>query len=206
MARHGAGGDVRWAIGGRDQSRLDVVKDGLGAGAADLPTVVGDAHDPAFLGRMARQTKVVATTVGPYMSHGKDLVAACAAAGTDYCDLTGEIPFIREMRDRHADAARASGARIVQCCGFDLLFPSDLGCLFPRSGGARAPWRRDHVRSRRGVQAIKGGLSGGTVGQFLRVAEPGVERIRTSPGCCGRRTPSARRAAATVPNSRNGIG
>ncbi len=164
MARHGAGGGVRWAIGGRSQSRLDAVKDGLGAGAADLPTVVGDAHDPAFLGRMARQTKVVATTVGPYMSHGKDLVAACAAAGTDYCDLTGEIPFIREMRDRHADAARASGARIVQCCGFDSI-PSDLGVFF-LDRAARERHGRGITSVSARVQAIKGGLSGGTVASF----------------------------------------
>ncbi len=184
MERHGAGGGVRWAIGGRSQSRLDALKAELGASAADLPTIVGDAHDTAFLDRMARMTKVVATTVGPYMTYGKDLVQACVTAGTDYCDLTGEIAFVREMRDLHADAAEASGARIVHCCGFDSI-PSDLGVFFlNRASNERHGEGVKSVSAR--VHAMKGALSGGTIASFAgslarAKADPTFARILKDP-------------------------
>ncbi len=184
MERHGVGGDVRWAIGGRNQSRLNALKEELGTGAADLSTIVGDAHDPVFLERMARETKVVATTVGPYTIYGKKLVEACVTDGTDYCDLTGEIPFVREMRDRHADAAKANGARIVQCCGFDSI-PSDLGVFFlNRASNERHGKGLKSVSAR--VHAIKGGLSGGTVASFAGAltrakSDPTSARILNDP-------------------------
>lgn len=40
---------------------------------------------------------MVITTVGPYVRYGEPLVAACAAAGTDYADLTGEPEFVDRM-------------------------------------------------------------------------------------------------------------
>ncbi len=199
MERHGVGGGVRWAIGGRSQSRLDALKEELGVGAADLSTIVGDAHDPVFLDRMVRRTKVVATTVGPYTRYGKDLVEACATAGTDYCDLTGEIPFVREMRDRHADAAKASGSRIVQCCGFDSI-PSDLGVFFlNKASNERHGEGLKSVSAR--VHAMKGALSGGTVASFAGAltqakSDPTSARILNDPyAIC----PEGRRAGPKQP-------
>ena len=88
---------------------------------------------------LARAARVVVTTVGPYRARGLGLVQACAEAGTDYADLTGEVLFIRDSIDRCHDIAAGTGARIVHCCGFDSV-PSDLGVLMlhqaARAGGA----------------------------------------------------------------------
>jgi short subunit dehydrogenase-like uncharacterized protein len=96
---YGVDGPIRWAIGGRNRCKLEETRAWLGAVSEELPIIVGDAHDRQFLSSMVQRTKVVLSTVGPYTLYGKELVEACAASGTDYCDLTGEIPFIREMID-----------------------------------------------------------------------------------------------------------
>ncbi|QDT61416.1 Putative trans-acting enoyl reductase [Stieleria bergensis] len=158
---YGVDGSIRWAIGGRNERKLNDTRDWLGTGAAELPIVVGDAHDREFLDSMVQSTKVVLSTVGPYARYGKELVAVCAASGTDYCDLTGEIPFIQEMMNRHAAEADASGARILHCCGVDSL-PSDLGV-----------WTLNQVAERQfgcgiadvtnEVKSFNGRFSGGTI-------------------------------------------
>jgi short subunit dehydrogenase-like uncharacterized protein len=122
--------------------------------------------------------------VGPYALHGSELVAACAAAGTDYCDLTGEVPWMRKMLDAHAAEAEASGARIVHCCGFDSI-PSDLGVWFLQQQ-AHAKFGQPMTRVRLGVQALKGKMSGGTAASMLNIIEssrsdPEVARIVKNP-------------------------
>lgn len=117
---------TRWAIAGRSQAKLDAVRERLGG---DVATLVADAGDPASLARIAQSTKVVATTVGPYIRYGEPLVAACAAAGTHYVDLTGEPEFVDTMYLRHHATAAQSGARIIHACGFDSI-PHDLGAQF----------------------------------------------------------------------------
>ncbi|HEY2636346.1 MAG TPA: saccharopine dehydrogenase NADP-binding domain-containing protein [Solirubrobacteraceae bacterium] len=119
-------GDTRWAIAGRNRDKLARVAERIGA---DVPTVVADSADPGSLRELAESARVVITTVGPYISYGEPLVAACAAAGTDYVDLTGEPEFVDLMYVRHHAAAEASGARIVHACGFDSI-PHDLGAQF----------------------------------------------------------------------------
>ncbi|MCW2756494.1 MAG: Saccharopine dehydrogenase [Nocardioidaceae bacterium] len=128
LARHAPAG-CRWALAGRNQAKLEQVRTGLtkiDPALADLPLLVADVTDAASLRAVAEATKVVITTVGPYLLHGEPLVAACAAAGTDYVDLTGEPEFVDRMYVEHHDAAVASGARIVHACGFDSI-PHDLG-------------------------------------------------------------------------------
>lgn len=123
---------LRWAIAGRDRAKLLLVRDRLAAiesRCADLPVLVVDSDDPAGLSQMVRRTRVVASTVGPYLAYGEQLVAACAVAGTDYVDLTGEPEFVDVVYTRYHDAAVESGARIVHACGFDSI-PYDLGVLF----------------------------------------------------------------------------
>lgn len=115
----GDAGRLRWAIAGRNRDKLEAL--GLG-----VPILVGDALEPAAMRAIAERTKVVCTTTGPYARYGSELVGACAAAGTHYCDLTGEVPWMRRMIDAHHEVARASGARIVHTCGFDSI-PSDIG-------------------------------------------------------------------------------
>jgi short subunit dehydrogenase-like uncharacterized protein len=128
---HNAPG-LRWALAGRNQGKLAAARDRLAnidPALAELPILHADADDPASLEAMAASTQVVITTVGPYLNYGEPVVAACAAAGTDYVDLTGEPEFVDRMwLGYHAEAQR-TGARLVHSCGFDSI-PHDLGALF----------------------------------------------------------------------------
>jgi short subunit dehydrogenase-like uncharacterized protein len=125
--RAGAGaGAGRWAIAGRSRDKLDAVRARL---AADVPVIVADVGDADSMRRLAESTKVVITTVGPYSHYGEPVVAACAAAGTHYVDLTGEPEFVDLMWLRHHEQAQRTGARLVHSCGFDSI-PYDLGALF----------------------------------------------------------------------------
>ena len=165
--QYGVNGDVRWAMAGRNAGKLGEVAEEIGAGG--VPLVTGDAGDAKSLGEMARRTKAIITTVGPYQNYGEPLVAACAAAGTDYVDLSGEPPFMRRMIDAYSDKAAASGARIVHSCGFDSI-PFDLGVYYVQQlakekFGAHA----SEVKGR--VLAAKGGASGGTVASMLATME-----------------------------------
>ncbi len=126
LARAASAAGTRWALAGRSPEKLKAVAERLGV---DVPLLRADVEDAASLRELAESTKVVATTVGPYIRYGEPLVAACAAAGTDYVDLTGEPEFVDLMYVRHHAAAAASGARLVHACGFDSI-PHDLGVLF----------------------------------------------------------------------------
>ncbi|MFF2774523.1 saccharopine dehydrogenase family protein [Streptomyces sp. NPDC058052] len=131
LAEHAPAG-CRWALAGRSAARLEALRDRLAARrphCAALPLVVADSGDPASLRALARSARVVASTVGPYVWYGEGLVAACADAGTDYLDLTGEAEFVDLMYVRHDARARETGARLVHACGFDSV-PHDLGVLF----------------------------------------------------------------------------
>jgi short subunit dehydrogenase-like uncharacterized protein len=131
LAAH-APAEMRWALAGRNRAKLDAVAARLAAAAPEAPkpdVLVADAADEAALREIAEKTRVVITTVGPYALYGWSLVAACAAAGTAYCDLTGEPEFVdRVWVEHHAEAER-TGARLVHCCGFDSI-PHDLGAYF----------------------------------------------------------------------------
>ena len=169
LARHGSGGDLRWALAGRSQARLEEIRTGLGDRASSLPLIVADSHDRGSLDQLVQRTRVVCTTVGPYALHGSELVAACCAHGTDYCDLSGEVPWMRKMIDQHAEAAKKSGARIVHCCGFDSI-PSDMGVWFLQRA-ATEKFGKPMERVRLRVKAAKGGLSGGTFASMLNIVE-----------------------------------
>ncbi len=131
LAAH-APAEMRWALVGRSRAKLEAVAARLAAASPQgaVPQIVeADAGDREAMRKVAESTRVVVTTVGPYVLYGEPLVAACAAAGTDYCDLTGEPEFVdRTWIDHNAEAER-SGARIVHCCGFDSI-PHDLGAYF----------------------------------------------------------------------------
>ncbi|MFC6066241.1 saccharopine dehydrogenase family protein [Streptomyces ochraceiscleroticus] len=128
LAAHAPEG-CRWALAGRNRAKLERLRDELAAdhpACAELPLLHADAADPESLRAVATATRVLATTVGPYLKYGEPLVAACAEAGTDYVDLTGEPEFVDRMYLRHHATALASGARLVHACGFDCI-PYDLG-------------------------------------------------------------------------------
>lgn len=152
---------ARIGLAGRSESKLAAVRDSLGPAAAEWPLIIADAADPEALGRLAGTTSVVASTVGPYAKYGLPLVEACAAHGTHYADLTGEALFVRECVDRFDAPARASGARIVNSCGFDSV-PSDIGVYETYRFAA------DHdlghlTDTLLVVTGMRGGFSGGTV-------------------------------------------
>ena len=160
LARHAPAG-TRIGLAGRSLARLEAVRAGLGAAAADWPLLQADATDDAALRELADATHVVATTVGPYAKYGLPLVRACAEAGTDYVDLTGEVPFARESIDRFHETARATGARIVHSCGFDSI-PSDLG-VHVLHRQVQADLAGDLTDTTMVVTSLRGGISGGTI-------------------------------------------
>jgi short subunit dehydrogenase-like uncharacterized protein len=126
LAEH-APQDLRWALAGRSLSRLEAVRDSLGS--ADVELIQADVNDSSSLVALAARARVVITTVGPYLEFGEPLVKACAEAGTDYVDLTGEPEFVDRMFVNYDAVARANGARIVHACGFDSI-PHDLGAFY----------------------------------------------------------------------------
>ncbi len=181
VERHGIDGDFRWAIAGRSRSKLDRVAADTGA---DVERIVADAADRVSLDELVDSTRVVVSTVGPYALYGSELVAAVASSGTDYCDLTGETPWMRRMIDEHSAAAESSGARVVHACGFDSI-PSDLGVWFTQQAALERfgePCTRIAMR----VKATKGAASGGTVASMLNVveeasADPELRRMLADP-------------------------
>ncbi|MFG1901908.1 saccharopine dehydrogenase family protein [Micromonospora carbonacea] len=131
LARHTPPG-LRWALAGRNPAKLSAVRDrlaGIDPALAGLPLLTADAGDPESLRRVAGDARVVASTVGPYVRHGEPLVAACARAGTDYVDITGEPEFVDTTYVRHHAEAVRTGARLVHACGFDSV-PHDLGVWY----------------------------------------------------------------------------
>jgi short subunit dehydrogenase-like uncharacterized protein len=160
LATHYKGdANLKWAMAGRSRDKLAAVRD-ASAAPKDTPLIVADASDPASLKAMVEQTRSVIAGVGPYQLFGSDLVALCAATGTDYFDYCGEPLWMRKMIDAHDAEAKASGARIMFSCGFDSL-PFELGAFFvqleaKRAFGAAAPRVKGRVRD------MSGTLSGGT--------------------------------------------
>jgi short subunit dehydrogenase-like uncharacterized protein len=161
---------LRWSVAGRDRDRLARVRDDV---AHDAEILVADAHDADALAEMARRTRAVVTTVGPYARHGTPLQVACAEAGTHAADLSGEPLWMRDTIDLLHDRARGTGARLVHACGFDSV-PSDLGVLAVQE----AALRRHGRPCRRIVHAfgpMRGGVSGGTLSSGLATLDAVTE-------------------------------
>ena len=150
---------LRWAMAGRSLDKLVSVRDAIGA-PKETPLIAADASDVASLKAMVERTKSVISTVGPYQFYGNDLVAICAASGTDYLDLCGEPVWMRQMIDKHEAAAKTSGARIVFSCGFDSV-PFELGAFFVQKE-ARRVFGAPAARVKGRVRDMRGTLSGGT--------------------------------------------
>jgi len=171
-----AGGDARIALAGRSRERLEAVRKTLGPGAQDWALISADATSESSLKEMAARTRVVITTVGPYTRYGLPLVAACAAAGTDYADLTGEANFVRESIDLYHKQAVDTGARIVHACGFDSV-PSDL-TVYALYRAAHDDGAGELGETNFVVRSFRGGLSGGTFAsmtEILRLASNNPE-------------------------------
>jgi short subunit dehydrogenase-like uncharacterized protein len=161
---------ARWALAGRNLAKLEQVRQrlvGIDPKLQSMALIEADSADTAALQSLAASTRVVVTAVGPYAQFGEPLVAACAAAGTDYCDLTGEPEFVDTMWLKYHDLARKTGARLIHCCGFDSI-PHDLGAMFTvQQLPEGVPIRID------GYVRVSAEFSGGTfhsaVGAFSRL-------------------------------------
>ncbi|MEM7431227.1 MAG: saccharopine dehydrogenase NADP-binding domain-containing protein [Pseudomonadota bacterium] len=159
------GSDLSWAVAGRNQSKLEQTLAEICGDQTRPDVLIADSHDAESMADLARATKVVLTTVGPYALYGDTLVDTCVEHGTHYCDLSGEVQWMRRVIDRNQSAAEQSGAKIVHSCGFDSI-PSDLGVQF----------LQDEAKKRHGescqriellVRAMRGGGSGGTIASGL---------------------------------------
>jgi len=161
-------GSLKWLMAARSEERLKALQKSLdGPHTPDF--LIVDANDETSLRVLCDQASVIISTVGPYALYGEPLVKVCAETGTDYCDLTGETQWIRRMIERHEEAAKKSGARIVHCCGFDSI-PSDLGVLYTQQQSQQQFGEPcQHIKMR--VRKFKGGFSGGTVASMMNVAK-----------------------------------
>ena len=174
LARSRSG--LRIALAGRSKSRLEAVRSGLGGRAKDWPLIVADVDKAGSLKGMASRSRLVLNAVGPYTRYGLPVVAACAEGGTDYIDLTGEVPFVRRSIDQSHRRAKDSGARIVHSCGFDSI-PSDLTvyALSRRVADDRAGELADTTLV---LRDYSGGYAGGSVAtmvDLMRLTAPDPE-------------------------------
>jgi short subunit dehydrogenase-like uncharacterized protein len=165
----GLDGPVKWAAAGRSRSKLEKLRASLGKKAARLELLEANADDSRALLELCRKGRVIVSTVGPYALYGEPLVRACAESGTDYCDLAGEVQWMRRMIEQYEAKAAATGARIVHSCGFDSI-PFDLGvhhlqAVARKRFGAPCPEVKMRVRS------IRGSFSGGTAASIMNVVK-----------------------------------
>jgi len=173
LRQYGADGDLRWALAGRSEEKLRDVREGLGSAASEVHLIVADSFDKTALQSLCERTRVVLTTVGPYALYGSDLVEACVNSGTHYCDLAGEVQWIRKMVDTHHDRARETGAKIVHCCGFDSV-PMDIGVWFLQRA-AHEKYGSYCKSISMLVKATKGTASGGTLASMMNLIKESRE-------------------------------
>tara|TARA_B110000305_G_C19399528_1_gene619359 strand:- start:8 stop:1294 length:1287 start_codon:yes stop_codon:yes gene_type:complete len=176
--------NLTWAMAARSEKKLNKLKVSLGENAAAIPLIIADSSDEQALQSMCEKTELIISTVGPYALYGELLVKICCQLGTDYCDLTGEPQWIRRMISQYEDDAKRSGARIVNCCGFDSI-PSDLGVKFLQDHAQRHFGSYCDVVKLR-VKVLKGGASGGTIASGLNLykeasADPEIRKEMRDP-------------------------
>ncbi len=167
---------LKWGLAGRNAEKLEKVREFIGDENDDIQSVIADSNDEASLRSMVEKTKVVITTVGPYAYYGSLLVKLCAESGTHYVDLTGEVPWMRDMIDAHHITAEKSGAKIVHSCGFDSI-PSDMSVYFAQQ---QAHEKFDcYLKSIRfSLTKAKGGISGGTFASMINIIKQAVKDKR----------------------------
>lgn len=176
FAEHAKG--LRWALAGRSRDKLEALRVVYGEGAKHAGVIVADADDEAALDALARDSRVVLSTAGPFALYGSKLVAACVRHRSHYVDITGETPWVRELIDRHHTQAVRDGTRIIPCCGFDSI-PSDIGALLlTRAAQERFGEPCVMVKA---CFSIRGGLNGGTLASALNLMETGQSKALSDP-------------------------
>ncbi|MEM8860095.1 MAG: saccharopine dehydrogenase NADP-binding domain-containing protein, partial [Chloroflexota bacterium] len=169
--RYGDDPSLKWAMAGRNAAKLEAVRNEVADDSVAM--ITADSDDEASLDAMTKRTKVILTTVGPYGKYGSKLVAACVANQTHYCDLAGEVPWMRQMIDAHHETAKANGTKIVHTCGFDSI-PSDMGVYYTQRQAIRTtdhPAKSINMR----VKAFRGAVSGGTYASLSDSIEKAYE-------------------------------
>lgn len=187
-SQYGHDKDLKWAIAGRSERKLQQVRgtlvEALGKQAGDVEILIADANSPEELAELCDRTRVIVSTVGPYALFGEPMVKACVDAGIDYCDLTGEPQWIKRMLDKYEAQAKETGARIVHCCGFDSI-PSDMG-VWHMQQIAKEKFGHPINRIEMRVKVAKGGMSGGTVASMIQLtkevmANPALKKELANP-------------------------
>ena len=171
-----------WAIAGRNEDKIKKVIETLAVKNDQIKKInffIADSFDDKSLDNLSKSAKLVISTVGPYIKYGKNLVSHCAHNGTHYCDLTGEVPFIRELIDAYDKVAKKNECKIIHSCGFDSI-PSDLGVLFLQSE-AKKKYDRFCSHIKYYVRATKGGFSGGTIASMIAISN----YIKSKPNLSG---------------------
>ncbi|KAL6762558.1 Saccharopine dehydrogenase-domain-containing protein [Haematococcus lacustris] len=168
---HDYHGRIQWAMAGRDRRKLEGVRDSLcriNPAAKDVPILLADARDAVAVGNVVKQAQVVLSTAGPFSEYGEAMVSQAVAHGTHYCDITGEITWVKENIARHHKEAEAKGVKVVHCCGYDSS-PSDLGTLMMVRHCAEKLGKKV-AKVYTLVGETKGGFSGGTVASAFSIA------------------------------------
>ena len=179
---YGVNDDLKWAMAGRNKKKLKQVRSEIADNS--VPIIIADSNDEVSLKEMIIRTKVICTTVGPYAIYGSKLVSLCVNQGTDYCDLSGEVQWMRKMIDQYHETAKINGVKIVHTCGFDSI-PSDMGVYFiQRELKAQIGQLANKIEMR--VAGIRGGISGGTYASLTKVMEQAflnkeVHKVLTNP-------------------------
>ena len=160
-----------WAIAGREKKKLDNLKTYLSkfdSNAKILPSLIADSFDRESLDNISSVSRLIISTVGPYLKYGKLLVESCVVNGTDYCDLTGEVPFIRDSIDTFDSLAKTNNCKIIHSCGFDSV-PSDIGVLFLQQK-AESKFGKPCDQIKFYARGMKGGPSGGTIESMINIS------------------------------------
>ena len=167
---HASGRPIKWAIAGRNADKLQAVQKGL---SSEVEILIADGDDDAALKTMTARAKVILSTAGPFHRYGSKLVAACVENSTHYVDITGENFWVKEMIEKHHEAAAAKGVRIIPSCGFDSI-PSDLGSFLASANGGA-------VKRVESFHSFKGGASGGTLETIFSMGDLDLKDELTDP-------------------------
>ena len=172
LKEYGLDNSIKWAIAGRNQKKLEDLKlklKSIDKDSLNIPILIGDSNNLDSLNAIVKQTNVICTTVGPYLNYGELLIKACIEQKTDYCDITGEAPFIRQNIEMYHTIAKENKIKIIHCCGYDSI-PSDIGCLMIQDYAIKIEKAlcKNIILY---VGKTKGGFSGGTLESMITMME-----------------------------------
>jgi short subunit dehydrogenase-like uncharacterized protein len=177
--------DFSLAIAGRSQSKLVILKSKLEKKypGPEISILIADVGEQPSIRNLAVSSKVLISTVGPYLLHGEIVVRECVINGTHYLDLTGEALFVEDMERKYHLQAQKSESKIIHCCGYDSI-PSDFGAYFTVKnlppGELKEVECFTSVSSKDFLSSLQS-ISGGTWHSALGLIQPGeIERQKNS--------------------------